>query len=285
MQLSFYMTVPPSEDLANMKGLTNVVKCRFLRTAEQMGLPDTAAPFDVTLDITEGVCKMLTSLVNVEQILELVTTKIQALAEINPNNRPFIVIQGLSFGGAISQGFSVLYQLYARHISKTEKFSKFLYQWTKDDQTGPSILFGTAVFGAPRVGGDLFAQQVEDMQIRMHHFVMYSYHETSQSDGRVSLKYDPIAFWPAELSPVGNTYSLIFYQGSDNAVVHRIGRDIDLEGKVCGAVARNVPRSDKSAFKCLHLFPHYQAFFEGIASNQWCHHNHVGQAFLVPEFE
>eukprot|EP00299_Pterocystis_sp_00344_P019404 c9632_g1_i1.p1 GENE.c9632_g1_i1~~c9632_g1_i1.p1 ORF type:complete len:569 (+),score=142.66 c9632_g1_i1:30-1709(+) len=288
MQLSFNMKVPPVEDLVNMKGLTNLVKCKFLRTAAQMGFGAEVPSFVVVLEITDGVCKMLTSLVYRENILELVTEHISKLVLRSPEHRPFVLFQGLSFGGAVAQAFSVLYQLYARFISKHRTF---LYNRVTSAGDGASILFATAVFGAPRVGGVLFRDQFEDLQIRMHHFAMYSYQETTDTvtdvrgDHPITLKYDPIAFWPEELTPVGTMFSLVYFKNRDDSVYARIHRDLDEDAHVCGTRSRFVPASDTTAFKCLHLFPHYRSFFERTESDGWCHKGHVGPSYYVAEFE
>eukprot|EP00299_Pterocystis_sp_00344_P018897 c9412_g1_i1.p1 GENE.c9412_g1_i1~~c9412_g1_i1.p1 ORF type:complete len:698 (+),score=160.20 c9412_g1_i1:1595-3688(+) len=128
---------PFVDDLINMRGRTDLFDCMIDGTS---------------LEITEGNCRMLGSLISVKKIFDKIVDRMHS------HKRQFIIFQGLSYGGALAQAAVVFFHRYlAKHHPHLE----------------PRLAL--VLFGSPRVGGAKFAQAFIDTNIPCDHFIMHTY--------------------------------------------------------------------------------------------------------------
>jgi hypothetical protein len=127
----------------------------------------------MSLTITQGACRLLTSLVDAGMLenvlLDVLSKRVQIPA--------FVMFQGLSFGGALAQGATVLFAEYLERLNIPSN----------------QVHLGLVVFGAPRIGDknffDIFNTFRQNMQSGFgeellppriagaDHFIMYSHNE------------------------------------------------------------------------------------------------------------
>jgi len=255
MRMYNQLTTPDSDDLLHMRGMPQIIKCRF-QYEEQV----------LSMRISEGSCVILQALVKSGMVGHVVD-------KLQVGHKYMLVLHGLSYGAAVAQPAALLLH-----------WALSAHRHSLPVDLDADVRMGVMLFGSPRVGDQTFAHQIDDMHIPVDQFVMYTYVKGSK------LFYDSVAMHPEHLVPVGNVVSMVFYAKSTDSlsesavplteqsstVVTQLTHDLFVRPSspfnlVTSAFeSRLVPDSDANTFFCLHFFHKYQAFFEERFCSTWC---------------
>jgi hypothetical protein len=220
MQLSLWVSTPVVQDVGTMLDGT-AVDCFNKGDHLMLEVSD--------IKTTTGVCDLMKALFSNEGSASVTTT-------IQRTKPDVLFLQGLSFGGALTQG--VTYFLLAKGALPAK---------TK---------MATLLWGAARAGNQAFAQAFAGYADKyLDQFISYS---TMDASG--NLHYDPVSMWPKEMVPVGHIYTLAGPANGQLSLTHDLVADPgdSFQVKVKGAAARSIPALDGKSFNCLHLFPLYK---------------------------